>query len=90
MPTIENSPSVRPGPMVAFAPMVVPRMTRVASVSSVGSDVSRPVSSRFPARGKRSFVKTVCAEIMQKSSMVTAAHTYTEAFSFTKFPMTTS
>jgi hypothetical protein len=45
----------------------------VASVSSVGSLVSRPVKSRFPARGKRSFVNTVCAEIMQKSSTVTAA-----------------
>ena len=57
--------------MVALAPMVVPRETRVASVSSVGSDVSSPVSPRLPARGKRSLVKTTWAAIMQKSSMVT-------------------
>jgi hypothetical protein len=57
MPIIENSPSVMPGPIVALAPMVTPRSRRVVSVSSVTSEVSRPVSSLFPERGKRSLVK---------------------------------
>ena len=72
---IENAPSTRPGPMVAFAPTVVPRQTRVTSVSSVTSEVSSPLSSGFPARGKRSLVKTVCADSITKSSITTPAHT---------------
>ena len=74
--------------MVAFAPMVDPRPTLVASVSSVGSEVSSPVRLRLPARGKRSLVNTTCAEIMQKSSIVTSAQMYTDALIFTKSPMT--
>src|SRR5690348_9948982 len=83
IPTMENAPRVTPGPTVAFAPMVVPLQTRVAKVSSVTSDVSRPVRALLPERGNLSLVKTTCAESMQKSSIVTCAQTYTEALILT-------
>jgi hypothetical protein len=71
MPTMENSPSVTPRSIVALAPIVTPRQTRVWSVSSVGSDVSSP-ESRLPVAGTGRREDRVRRD-HAKSSIVTAA-----------------
>ena len=71
MPTMEKRPSSMPGPIVARAPMVVPARTTVGSVCSSGSDGRSFDRSGVVARGYRSFVKVVPAEIITPSSMVT-------------------
>ena len=72
MPIIAKRPMTRSLPIVHPAPMVAPSRTSVGSVCSSGSDDRNCFKSGVVARGKRSLVKIVPAEIMTPSSIVTA------------------
>ena len=73
MPIMAKRPMSTPGPMIAPAPMVAPAATRTRGMSSGSSEESNSDKSGPVARGKRSLVKIVPAEIMTPSSMVTPA-----------------
>ena len=90
MPTIAKRPIVRSLPITLPAPIVAPSRTSVGSVCSSGSDGRSCFRSGVVARGNRSLVKMVPALIMTPSSIVTAAHTYTNALILTRLPMRTS
>ncbi len=72
MPIMAHRPIFRSFPIVQPAPMVAPSRTSVGSVCSSGSEGLNRCKSGVVARGKRSLVKIVPAEIITPSSMQTA------------------